>query len=138
MNATPHTVIGYSMIKLIGVNPIGCLLAFGSHLVADYVNENGLRTTKQRIIFDVVPTIILFIASYFYGGWSEVWLVLLGSIFGNLPDLIDKKLYFSIIFPSKFKSTNYLHWQKPIINPTELQTKIIGYVAMILIMSITK
>lgn len=137
MNATPHTVIGYSMLKLAGGNPLGCLLAFVSHLVADYVNENGLKTIKQRIIFDVIPTIILFIASYFYGGWYEVWLVFLGSVFGNLPDLIDKKLYLTILFPSKFKSTEYLHWQKPIINPNELQTKIIGYVAMILIIIIT-
>lgn len=137
MNATPHTVIGYSMIKLVGGNPLGCLLAFGSHLLADYIGESGgIKTTKQRIIFDVVPTIILFIASYFYGGLYEVWLVILGSIFGNLPDLIDKKLYLSMFYPTKFKMTEYLHWQKILYNPAPLIVRYQGF-AMVSLALIT-
>jgi len=133
MNATPHTVIGYSVIKLIGGNPLGCLLAFGSHLLADYIGEaKGIVTTKQRIVFDVIPTIILFLSAYLFGGASEVWLVFLGSIFGNLPDLIDKKMYLTILFPTKFKVTNYLHWQKVVFTPKPSITRKLGY-ALVLI-----
>jgi len=133
MNATPHSVIGYSVIKLIGSNPLGCLLAFGSHLLADYIGEaKGIVTTKQRIIFDIIPTIILFISAYLFGGASEVWMVLLGSIFGNLPDLIDKKMYLTILFPSKFKVTNYLHKQKVVFTPKPSITRKLGY-ALVLI-----
>jgi len=135
MNATPHTVIGYSVIKLIGGNPLGCLLAFGSHLLADYIGEaKGIVTTKQRIIFDVIPTIILFISAYLFGGTSEVWLMFLGSVFGNLPDLIDKKLYLSILFPTKFKVTNYLHWQKVVFTPKPIITKRLGYALVLIVM----
>lgn len=160
MNATPHTVIGYSMIKLAGGNPLGCLLAFVSHLVVDIVNENGLRTPKQRIIFDVVPTIILFIASYFYGGYDEVYKVFLGSFFGNLPDLIDKKGYFKYWYPGVKKSlpkltiylegkvkiksiidwamiqTEYLHFQKIMFNPKEIVVKWQGFAMIIIIILI--
>jgi len=133
MNATPHTVMGYSVIKLIGGNPLGCLLAFGSHLLADYIGEaKGIVTTKQRIIFDVIPTVILFLSAYLFGGASEVWLVFLGSLFGNLPDLIDKKMYLTILFPTKFKATNYLHWQKILFTPKPNVTKYLGY-ALVLI-----
>jgi len=141
MNATPHTVIGYSMIKLAGGNPFGCLLAFVSHLLADYIGESGgIKTPKQRIIFDIVPIIILFIASYFYGGLYEVWLVLLGCIFGNLPDLIDKKLYFAIIYPTKFKASLYLHWQKVLYNPKPIVVKYQGFamVSFVLIIYLLK
>ena len=136
MNATPHTVIGYSIIKLVGGNPLGCLLAFSSHLLADFIGESGgIKNTKQRVIFDVIPTIILLIASYFYGGIAEVWLVILGSVLGNLPDIIDKKLYLATIFPTKFKMTEYLHWQKILYNPKPLVVKYQGF-AMVLIVLI--
>tara|TARA_R110000772_G_scaffold188838_2_gene299922 strand:- start:867 stop:1292 length:426 start_codon:yes stop_codon:yes gene_type:complete len=135
MNATPHTVIGYSMIKLAGGNPFGCLLAFISHLVADYIGESGgIKTPKQRVFFDIIPTIILFIASYFYGGLYEVWLVALGSIFGNMPDLIDKKLYLAIIYPTKFKATLYLHWQKAIYNPKPIFIRYQGFGMVIFVL----
>jgi hypothetical protein len=134
MNATPHTTLGYTSLKLIGVNPLGCLVAIGTHFLADYIGERGLYTDKQRIIYDVLPTLIAFVFAYFFGGENEVWLLLLGSVLGNLPDLIDKKLYLSIFLPKKFKSTEYLHWQKVIINPTPKQTRLIGYLAMILIL----
>jgi len=137
VNATPHTVIGYSVIKLIGVNPLGCLLAFGSHLLADYIGEaKGIVTTKQRILFDVIPTVILFIFAYLFEGLSEVWLVLLGSLFGNLPDLIDKKMYLTILFPNKFKVTRYLHWQKVVFTPKPIITKRLGYVLVLIVIFI--
>jgi hypothetical protein len=106
MNATPHTTLGYTSLKLIGVNPLGCLVAIGTHFLADYIGERGLYTDKQRIIYDVLPTLIAFVFAYFFGGENEVWLLLLGSVLGNLPDLIDKKLYLSIFLPKKFIITS--------------------------------
>ena len=133
MNATPHTVIGYSIIKLIGGNPLGCLLAFGSHLLADYIGEaKGIRTTRQMFIYDVVPSLILFVSAYLYGGTDELTLVLLGSFFGNLPDLIDKKMYLTIVFPDKFKNTNYLHWQKIVFTPKPKITRSLGYLFILI------
>tara|TARA_R110000803_G_scaffold108500_1_gene176776 strand:+ start:262 stop:687 length:426 start_codon:yes stop_codon:yes gene_type:complete len=135
MNATPHTVIGYSIIKLAGGNPLGCLLAFGSHLLADFIGESGgIKNTKQRVIFDVIPTLILAISSYFYGGWSEVFKVFLGCFFGNLPDLIDKKFYLTILFPTKFKMTNYLHKQKVFYTPKPLVVKYQGFAMVLLVL----
>ena len=135
MNATPHTVIGYSVIKLVGGNPLGCLLAFVSHLLVDYIGEaKGIVTTKQRIVFDVIPTIILFISAYLFGGTNEVWLVFLGSLFGNMPDLIDKKMYLTILFPTKFKVTNYLHKQKLVFTPKPSITRNLGYALVLIVM----
>jgi len=99
------------------------------------VEQNQQMQTGQQL-----PTIILFIASYFYGGLYEVWLVLLGCIFGNLPDLIDKKLYLAIIYPTKFKATIYLHWQKVIYNPAPIVVKYqgIAMVSFVLIIYLLK
>ena len=153
MNATPHTALGYASLKLIGVNPIGCVVAVATHFLFDYVGEKGIVSTKDRVIYDVLPTIIAFIVVYFTGGISEVAVLFLGSILGNLPDLIDKKLYLPILLEiikihyesiyNKIKdyksikgasvTTNYLHWQRTLINPTLNQTKIIGYVSGFLI-----
>lgn len=134
MNASPHTALGYTALSTLGVNPLGCLVAIGTHFLADYIGERGLYTQKQRIIYDVLPTIIAFIVVYFVGGTYEVLTLLLGSVLGNLPDLIDKKLYLALFFPKKFKITRYLHWQKLIINPTPTQTRLIGYLALVLIL----
>ena len=135
MNATPHTVIGYSILKLVGGNPLGCLLASISHLLADYIGESGgIKNNKQRVIFDILPTIILFAASYFYGGTHEAWLVVLASIFGNLPDLIDKKLYLAILYPTKFKASHYLHWQKVLYNPKPIIVKYQGFAMVLLVL----
>jgi hypothetical protein len=161
MNATPHTVIGYSMIKLADGNPLGCLLAFGSHLVLDYVDEkNGLKTAKERFIYDVLPTIILGIIMYLLFGKSEVYDLFLGSFFGNLPDFIAKKGYCKYWYPTlqkviprvtnylesfkkvqsfinwAMKPSKFLHWQKQIINPTPKQTKFMGF-AMVLVATIS-
>lgn len=137
MNATPHAIIGYSVMKLVGGNPLGCLLAFVSHLLADYIGEsNGIRNTKERIVFDFIPTLICFIFAFIFGGLNEVYLMFLGSLFGNLPDLIDKKLYLSIFFPKKIKSTQYFHWQKVIFTPKPEMTRYLGYYLVTIILLI--
>lgn len=134
MNATPHTVLGYAAVATLYVeNPltlfIGFYVAFISHLILDYIGEsNGIKTTNQRLYLDVLPTLVLASICGIVGGWTELGLFIVGSIGGNLPDLIDKKLYLSIIYPNKYKSTEYLHWQKPIINPPGWFTKSIGWI----------
>ena len=49
-----------------------------------------------------------------------------------MPDLIDKKMYLTILFPSKFKVTNYLHKQKVVFTPKPSITRKLGY-ALVLI-----
>ena len=133
MNATPHTLSGITSLIIFKDNlPLGCAVATCSHLLLDYINESGL-TFKERIYYDALPSLLLFVVSILTGNFM---LFLLGNIFGNLPDLIDKKLYLSIFFPAWFKSTLYLHWQKLIINPTPKTTKIIGVISAILILII--
>ena len=88
MNATPHTVIGYSMIKLVGGNPLGCLLAFGSHLLADYIGESGgIKTTKQRIIFDVVLA-----ALAHYNAGQDITLTLTAIVFAFVSYFLGKQV----------------------------------------------
>lgn len=131
MNATPHTLAGFSIVSTFENNLlVGIPLAIGSHFILDYINENGF-TAKDRLCFDIIPSMLCYAFALFFGNF---WLFLLGSICGNLPDLIDKKLYLSIFFPKKFKSTNYLHWQKIIINPNAKITKLIGIISFLILM----
>ena len=135
MNATPHTLAGIIAIKLASANIyVGCVLAVLTHFGLDYINEAGFQK-KDRTFFDMIPLIICFCFSIYTG---NIMLFLQGWFFGNLPDIIDKKAYLSIFFPSKFKSSNYLHWQKPLINPKVNTTRLIGIVSMIIILLIIK
>ena len=104
MLATPHTLAGFAVVTAFQDNlAIGIPLAISSHLILDYVNESGL-SRKESFQFDALPSIICYIIAIASGNF---WLFLLGSVCGNLPDLIDKKLYLSIFLPSKFKITSY-------------------------------
>ena len=136
MNATPHTLAGIIAIKLASTNIyVGCALAVLSHFGLDYINEAGFQK-KDRTIFDMIPLIICFGVSIYTG---NVMLFVQGWFFGNLPDIIDKKAYLSIFFPSKFKSTEFLHWFiKPFIHPKVNTTRIIGIVSMLIILLILK
>jgi hypothetical protein len=130
MYATPHTLAGFTIVKAFEDNlVIGIPLAIISHLALDYINERGL-SEEDRFTFDLIPSLFCYAIALFTGNF---WIFLLGSVAGNLPDLIDKKLYLSIFIPSKFKSTHYLHWQKPLLNPHPNVTKTIGPVSAIII-----
>jgi hypothetical protein len=129
LNATPHTLGGMLAIKLASANIyLGCILAVCTHLGLDYINEAGFRR-KDQIFYDALPLFILSIVSAYTGDLT--WFIQ-GWFFGNLPDIIDKKAYFTIFFPKKFKSTEYLHWQKPIINPKVNTTRFIGVASMVI------
>ena len=130
MLATPHTLAGFAIVTAFQDNlVIGIPLAIASHLALDYVNESGL-SRKESFLFDALPSLICYAIAIITGNF---WLFLLGSICGNLPDLIDKKLYLATFFPSKYKLTEYLHWQRPFINPTPTMTMNIGFWSAVII-----
>lgn len=130
MNATPHTLAGFTIVTTFQDNLfIGVPLAIASHFILDYINESGL-SKKERFQFDIIPSLACYLVAIFSGNF---WLFLLGSVCGNLPDLIDKKLYLATFFPSKYKLTEYLHWQRPFINPTPTMTMNIGFWSAVII-----
>jgi hypothetical protein len=176
MNATPHTVVGHTLTRTIFYSLftgsifsffVGIIVAsiasFISHIVLDVVNEaNGIKTTKQRIWLDIVPTIVLGISSLFFGAYFgvelfnslginidykvamllgmliEFILFLNGSFFGNLPDIVDKKGYLSILDNKKYPYTYYFHIKGTLlINPPGWLTRIIGW-AMVLIVTLIR
>jgi len=133
MFATPHTLAGFAIVTAFQDNlAIGIPLAIASHFALDYINESGL-SQKERFQFDIIPSLVCYIVAIFSG---QFWLFLLGSICGNLPDLIDKKLYLAMFFPKKYKATEWLHWQKILINPTPIQTKALGIISALIILSL--
>ena len=130
MYATPHTAVGFSIIVMFKDRlEIGIPLAIFSHFILDFIDEKGL-TSKDRLYFDLTPGLICFVLAIITGNF---WLLLLGSICGNLFDLIDKKLYLAIFIPSKFKPTYYFHKHKQIIFPSAKMTKVIGWISTIII-----
>ena len=133
MYATPHTAVGFAIVKTFEDNlAIGIPLAILSHFILDFINERGL-TKKDRLHFDIIPSLLCYLIALFSG---QFWLFLLGSICGNLFDLIDKKIYLSIFLPNKYKSTKYFHFQKPIIHPTPKTTKLIGLISSLFIITL--
>jgi hypothetical protein len=170
MNATPHTVTSYVITRTIfysiftgnifsffGGLIASAIASFVSHIALDVVNESdGIKTTKQRIWLDIVPTIFLGIFSLIFGAYfgSEIFsslginidykvaasfgmiiefiLFLNGSFFGNLPDIIDKKGYLSNYDKNRYPYTFYFHIKgKPPINPSGQFTRSIGWVMVI-------
>lgn len=131
MNATPHTLAGFTIVTAFQDNLLlGIPLAIGSHFALDFINESGL-SKKERFQFDVLPSLLVYLVATLSG---QFWLFLLGSICGNLLDIIDKKLYLATFFPSKYKSTHYFHLKsKPLINPKPEITMAIGFVSAIIL-----
>jgi len=131
MFATPHTLAGFTIVTAFKDNlAIGIPLAIASHFVLDFVNESGL-SKKEQLQFDVAPSLLCYAIAIFSGSF---WLFLLGSICGNLFDIIDKKGYLAIFFPSKFKFTYYFHLKrKPPINPKPEITMGIGFVSAVIL-----
>ena len=111
---------------------IGLPLAVISHYFIDYLFEKGL-SKKEVFVYDILPC-FLYVALAFFSG--HFWLFILSWWAGNLFDLIDKKMYLAIFFPSKYKVTNYLHNHKKGIRFTLQQTKIASIVSSVLILTI--
>lgn len=79
---------------------VSCFVAFLLHDPTDRLGEHGLG--KYFLAWEVVP-----FAAMMFLGWKVecFWLYLAWYTSGNIMDLVDKKLYLSILFPSKFKPT---------------------------------
>lgn len=131
MNATPHTLAGFTIVTVFQDNLLlGIPLAIGSHFVLDFINESGL-SKKERFQFDILPSLLCYLFAIFSG---HFWLFLLGSVCGNLFDLIDKKLYLATFYPNKYKYTFYFHSKKkPLINPKPEITMGIGFLSAVII-----
>ena len=111
---------------------VGIILGIITHFILDYINERGL-SFKDDVKFDIIPHVLCYIIAFATGQFG---LFLVGSTSGNLPDLIDKKLYLSMFLPKKFKMTQYLHWQKILVEPTPTHTKAIGIISAIIIIAL--
>ena len=131
MNATPHTLAGFTIVTAFKDNLLlGVPLAISSHFVLDFINESGL-SKKERFKFDILPSFLCYLFAIFS---SQFWLFLLGSVCGNLFDLIDKKLYLATFLPKKYKYTYYFHLKrKPLINPKPEITMSIGFISAVII-----
>lgn len=130
MFATPHTLAGFAIIKTFEDNlALGVPLAIASHFILDFIDEGGL-TAKDRIYFDLCPNLICYFLALLTG---HTWLFIIGSVSGNLLDLIDKKLYLAIFYPRKFTATKYFHFQKQLLFPSPTLTKVIGWSSLIII-----
>lgn len=124
MYATPHTSVGVAIIYTFKEKlEIGIPLAIMSHFVLDFIDEKGL-SEEERAYFDIAPSLSLMLMFWYF---DIYWWFVLGSVLGNLFDLIDKKLYLSVFFPKKFKSTKYFHYQKQLIFPPTFVTKWLGW-----------
>ena len=98
---------------------IGLPIAVISHWLMDFLREKGMSKT-QVIKYDVIPSLVFYLPLFFIG-FEYFWLFFLSWIAGNLLDLIDKKLYLTIFFPNKFKSTRYFHKHKTGLQLTNTQ-----------------
>lgn len=100
---------------------VGGMVAFLLHDTIDLLGEKSYGNTKTTIVYEAVPFSIFSIMAFLSGVWEMYFY---GWFMGNLMDIIDKKLYLSIIFPSKYKSMHLFrcHRRAPKINFTRKQT----------------
>jgi len=133
-----HTAVSYAVgtcITYVTKNPyLGTACVFALHYPIDYLGENVSKGyQKYEIIFHALYLTLGII----YNDWI---MFLIYALSGNLMDVIDKKLYLSILYPYK-----YSHWyifHKKERNTLKLSkglTKVITlFMIAILIIFITK
>ncbi len=111
---------------------LGGFLAFLSHDLIDRLGECSLGKGKTMITHEVIPYLIM-IGSGLYINYF--WLFFVGYICANGMDLIDKKMYLSVLFPKKHKASFWFkcHRRKPNIDLTYNQTKNAAWISCILI-----
>ncbi len=142
MHASVHGAIGvlvnqtvFSITKDIGVSyVVGNSINVPLHIVLDLIGENNYGGKKAMIMAEV----FCFILSMYciYNDHNSL-LLFSGWFFSNLPDIIDKKMYFSILFPDRFKYTYYFHWRNQAkINLTNTQTYLLAVIFSLLIFTL--
>jgi len=65
-------------------------VAFVSHFVADYLGESGYGTNKLFLQLELSHLLAFGVLGFLSG---HFWMYFLGWFWGNLPDLIDKRLF---------------------------------------------
>ena len=116
---------------------LGGTAAFLSHDPIDRLGEKGYGDIQTTIVHEVVPMILFAYMAHLSGMW---WLYAVGFLMGNGMDIIDKKLYLSILFPSRFgPSWTFFacHRRRPNIQLTLRQTKLATYLSSLAIVVIT-
>ena len=106
--------------------------AIGSHYVLDFVKETNLK--GDVFLFDVIPSWIYYLISFVSGNFL---LFLVSWIEGNLFDIIDKKLYLSVVNAKKYPATHFFHKHKTGIETTLSQTKITSVVSTVIVLIIS-
>jgi len=104
----------------------GGIAAFYSHDVLDRLGEKSYGDLKTTALWEGIPFALFACVAFLSGQW---WLYAFGWVMGNLMDIIDKKLYLAIIWPSRFGPSWKLfpcHRRKPDIQFTLNQTKLIS------------
>lgn len=112
----------------------GGLAAFFSHDLLDRLGEKSYGPLKVALLWEGLPLLLFASVAYLSGSW---WIYALGWVLGNLMDIIDKKLYLSILFPNKFGPSISLfpcHDRRPDIDLTLDQTKSITIVSSMAIL----
>lgn len=142
-----HGAIGASITNVstsLLTDPLGLMvglpLAFIVHDPTDRLGEGNYGSLKRTLILETVPFIALMITAL---AFDVFWISLLGYVLGNGIDLIDKKMYLSVLFPNKFKATKYFncHRREPDIQLTTKQTKsliLVFYLVFVVTMLFTR
>ena len=128
MYSAVHGAIGVSIVvatyALTGNETIamafGGVLAFLSHDPTDRLGEKGLGKDSWK--YELPTFVIAMLGGLFTG---HFWMFWIGFTAANLMDIWDKKMYLSIIFPSKFKSSHDFpcHRRKSDVQFTLKQTR---------------
>lgn len=73
---------------LMAPDPVsGAIGAFLSHFLVDYIGEYGYGSNKRTAAFEIPLLVVYAISALLF---QEFWLLMLGMIMSNLPDIIDK------------------------------------------------
>ena len=116
---------------------LGGAAAFVSHDALDRLGEKSYGDLTETIMFEAVPLVVFAYMAHMSGMW---WLYAVGWIAGNGMDLIDKKLYLSILWPSRFGPSNTFfpcHRRASNIQFTLRQTKLATYLSSIVVVAMT-
>lgn len=100
---------------------LGLIAAFVLHDPTDRLGEGNYGNLNITLLLESFPFLLFLIVAYYYDCF---WVALVGYIFGNGIDLIDKKLYLSVFMPSKYPATKHFrcHRRSPNVKLTKQQT----------------
>ena len=145
MYSNVHGTIGASIVLAtyavtndpITAAALGGAGAFVSHDALDRLGEKSYGDLKTSIIYEAAPLALFAYMAHLSGMWE---LYAVGWIAGNGMDIIDKKLYLSILWPSRFGPswTKFAcHRRRPDIQFSLRTTKLATYLSSLVIVAMT-